>query len=816
MGPISRALAAEWRRRWSSWIALSVLIALAGGSVMAGAVAARRTSSAFPDFVQRYSADVGIYSSGAQSGFTHLAGAPARLGADLPAYVNANVRVGTKFIPSNDISMLGTADTSAHNFFKLLSGRWPTGPNDALVGFSLQQLTGVQLGSVIHVPLYSPGQATEVYESSGTPPAHGPDVALRVVGFSSSMLDFPTPTTPTYTIVVGHLFATRYGHSVLVAHFATYRLLGGASALPRFTYDVNHLSFAPPSFVYPFPFDGEVSSIEVSIAPQVTGWWLFALLAFLAGLALVGQALARQSLVERESYPTLSAIGFTPSQLFRLGVLRGVAVGALGAVGAVGLAYLVSPLTPVGEARAAALTTGWYFDGLVLGLGFVAVILLALLLSIYPSWRAAQVRQLTGERDRVGRPSALAVAAARSGAPPTVLIGMRHALEAGRGRGRVPVATALAGTIAAVCALSATSVFGASLGHLLHTPPLYGQNWNLEFNSLTAQQERAIVASAVRMPGVERVTDGVSGKVVDVSGASAVLLLTQPDKGTNLLATASGSLPTKVGEVALGSTTLASSHSAIGSTVEITTVGPGGMTVRTRARVTGTTVFPGGLGFLAGLGDGIDGVRDEAYQLICGNPSASSPCGRALTRTLDSPAFTQWGVVIQTAPTPAGARAEHLLEQRFSKSLVVLNAPTNLVNFGGSVNFPLLLGAMAALFGAAALAHLLLVSVARRRRELALLKVLGFVRRQAAATVCWQSATVVLVGVVVGVPAGIALGRVIWRAFVANLGAVPSSVVPVIGIVVVGLGALACAVIFAAIPAALAARLRPAEALREA
>jgi ABC-type antimicrobial peptide transport system permease subunit len=85
-----------------------------------------------------------------------------------------------------------------------------------------------------------------------------------------------------------------------------------------------------------------------------------------------------------------------------------------------------------------------------------------------------------------------------------------------------------------------------------------------------------------------------------------------------------------------------------------------------------------------------------------------------------------------------------------------------LVNFGESVNFPLLLALALAVFGAATLLHLL-VSVARRRVEAGLLKALGFVRRQVAAAVCWQASVVALVGIAIGVPAGIAAGRVLWR-----------------------------------------------------
>jgi len=98
----------------------------------------------------------------------------------------------------------------------------------------------------------------------------------------------------------------------------------------------------------------------------------------------------------------------------------------------------------------------------------------------------------------------------------------------------------------------------------------------------------------------------------------------------------------------------------------------------------------------------------------------------------------------------------------------------------------------------------------------ALLKVLGFVRRQVLVATCWQAITVVAVGLVIGVPLGIVAGRVVWRLFASNLGAVPVAIIPV------GLLFGVCAVIvigglvLAAVPAAFAIRVSPAEALREA
>ena len=61
----------------------------------------------------------------------------------------------------------------------------------------------------------------------------------------------------------------------------------------------------------------------------------------------------------------------------------------------------------------------------------------------------------------------------------------------------------------------------------------------------------------------------------------------------------------------------------------------------------------------------------------------------------------------------------------------------------------------------------------RRRAEAALLKVLGFARRQAAAVVGWQATVVVLIGVAAGLPVGTAAGRVAWLLFAANVAVVP-------------------------------------------
>jgi ABC-type antimicrobial peptide transport system permease subunit len=131
-----------------------------------------------------------------------------------------------------------------------------------------------------------------------------------------------------------------------------------------------------------------------------------------------------------------------------------------------------------------------------------------------------------------------------------------------------------------------------------------------------------------------------------------------------------------------------------------------------------------------------------------------------------------------------------------------------LVNFGEAVNFPLILGFVLAVFGVATLLHLLVVSVVRRRREMGLLKALGFVNMQVGATVLWQATTVALVGIVIGVPLGIVVGRAVWNAFATNLGAVPVAAVPALAIAVLAIAVFVVANALAVIPAVTSARKR--------
>ena len=138
--------------------------------------------------------------------------------------------------------------------------------------------------------------------------------------------------------------------------------------------------------------------------------------------------------------------------------------------------------------------------------------------------------------------------------------------------------------------------------------------------------------------------------------------------------------------------------------------------------------------------------------------------------------------------------------------VIGVQRPAEILNYRSLGSTPVYLGAGLAAGAVVALALTLIASVRRRRRDLALLKTLGFTERQLAATVAWHATTAVAIGVVLGVPLGIAVGRWLWDLFAQEINAVPSPTVPVLQIVVIALGALVLANIVAAIPGRLAAR----------
>jgi ABC-type antimicrobial peptide transport system permease subunit len=140
--------------------------------------------------------------------------------------------------------------------------------------------------------------------------------------------------------------------------------------------------------------------------------------------------------------------------------------------------------------------------------------------------------------------------------------------------------------------------------------------------------------------------------------------------------------------------------------------------------------------------------------------------------------------------------------------------PPEIVDADRMRTVPLLAGALLVLAAVIGLALAVVVSVRGRRRELAILRALGFTGRQLRTSVHVQAVATMAVALACGIPVGIALGRVAWRAFADRLGVAAGPVVPLGWIAATVVGGLAVALVAAAVPARTAASVDPATVLR--
>jgi hypothetical protein len=164
--------------------------------------------------------------------------------------------------------------------------------------------------------------------------------------------------------------------------------------------------------------------------------------------------------------------------------------------------------------------------------------------------------------------------------------------------------------------------------------------------------------------------------------------------------------------------------------------------------------------------------------------------------------------------TDPGAETAHLRRALDPLPTRSTGEPRELQALSEVSGLPALLGALLVLLAGAALAHTLISSVRRRRRELAVLRTMGFVRRQVWLSVFWQTATLVAIALVVGIPLGALLGRFAWNVFAQDLGAISEAQVAWVPFLLTIPAALLLAGLVAAVPAWMAGRMRPSVALR--
>jgi hypothetical protein len=379
------------------------------------------------------------------------------------------------------------------------------------------------------------------------------------------------------------------------------------------------------------------------------------------------------------------------------------------------------------------------------------------------------------------------------------------------------VRSALLGAVLAVATVVAALTFGSGLQTLISHPAFYGWNWTYLLNATNNVPPQAL-ALLNRDPDVAAWTGAdhndavIDGQNVAVLYGDTNATLTPP-----ILA---GHAVTQKDQIVLGAATLAQLHKRIGDTVVVSYGQPRDAPLYippTRLAIVGTATMPavGSSGIFAdhtSMGTGAlvsDGIEPAAYQQAQLNhdPTLNGP-SMVFVKLRNGVSRTAGLAGLQRiaddanrafAAVPDGAGGG------YNVAVLGVQRPAEIVNYRTMGAAPVILASGLAAGALAALALTLAASVRRRRRDLALLKALGFTRGQLAGAVAWHASVAAIIGIAVGVPAGVALGRRLWVLFAQAIYAVPEPTVPVLPVILVALGALVLANIAAAIPGRLAA-----------
>jgi hypothetical protein len=386
------------------------------------------------------------------------------------------------------------------------------------------------------------------------------------------------------------------------------------------------------------------------------------------------------------------------------------------------------------------------------------------------------------------------------------------------------VRSVLTGAVLAVALVVATTTFASGFSSLISHPALYGWNWSYLLNPTNDIPPKAVALlnhdpDVAAWSGSELANAQADGQTVPM------LLMAAHSRVTPPILTGHGI--DKKNQVVLGAATLALLHKKLGDTVIFTYGAPADAPVYvppTKLVIVGTATFPavGYTSFVA------DHTSMGIGALI---PTAIIP--PAFKKVLHSPDPNFNGpemafVRLKPGVSPAEGRANlqhiaNVANKVFAAdphgagnlvSVLGVQRPAQIVNYRSIGSTPVLLALGAAVGSIFALGLTLIASVRRRRRDLALLKALGFSQRQLAGSVAWQAAITALFGVIIGIPVGILVGRELWILFAKSLNAVPLATVPVTTVVLTGLGALIFSVVVSAIPGRSAARTSTALVLR--
>ena len=801
MSAVLAWLRLDLRRRWRSLALLALLVAISSGTVLTAVAGARRGDSVLTRLTAntlpatavvlpnqpRFDWDRVRAMPEVEALSTFMLGLDFRV-AEIPPQ---DQTIG---FPPGDAEIFRTIER-AH----LLGGRPPdpTRADEAVMTPQFAKHYHKRIGDTVTALLYTPQQVRTGSKLGTDPgPPRGPRVRMRIVGMGRTPWGQDTPEgglLPGPGLAL-HYRANFYDEDNSYTN-ALVRLRGGEAALPAFQEHLAALTGRTDIDVWDRP--AQLRQQQRSFSFQARCLLAFGGAALIAAMVLVGQAIARYTTSSVADLQVVRALGMTPWQ-----AVQAAAAGPfLAASGGVTLGVLAAGVAsrwfPIGSASLAEPTPGLRIDAAVLAAGWVVTPVAVLAGSVAAGWLGFG----TQRRSAADRRSAVAATAARAGLPVPVVVGTRFALETGRGRTAVPVRPALVGAIAGVLGVIGVFTFSNGVADAAANPARFGQTWQLGaflgYNGDEFGPSGALLAAVARDRDVSGVDDARLAVAHGGPADTAVTLFTYQPVGKPIgTVLTAGRLPESDSEVVLAPGSAEALGGRLGSAV--TLISPTG---NHRLTVVGIGFVPpsphndynsGGWVTAAGYGRLFEQRTKFHFGLI------------ALRRGADPAAVK--ARLDQTAKTVPGFDR--------GAEFDIAETPSTVAELRQVRQLPIALGVFLLLLAVASVGHALATAVHRRRVDVAVLRALGMTRRQSRAVVVTQASVLAMVGLVFGVPLGIALGRLVWRAVADYTPLQYVAPVAFLALLLIGPLALVVANALAAWPGQRAARLRIGHVLR--
>jgi predicted lysophospholipase L1 biosynthesis ABC-type transport system permease subunit len=782
---------AELRHRRAALLTLALLTFIASAVVLTIGAGVRRTDSSLERFERStLASDVKVQYGGddIDAFLDKLRDLPMVKTFGVSSFFVAQPK-GPQSEEDFDFSLL--ADPTGHfgvdvDRPRVLEGRLPdpTRPDEVAVNELAVRQTGLGVGDVLTVTMFSHADIEALLNEQFLG-FNGPTMDLRIVGIARAPGDLQGNLAFSSAVAfssgswtAAHPDAGAYGPTAVI------RLRNGAADIPALRAGAERLRTGNAELFIEPAADSYRTSAGRAINVLTTTTLAVLAVTLLASLIAVAQASSRQLAASADVGRLLPALGMsrTAAAVARAAppaaaVLVGVGAGAAAAA-------LASPLFPLGLARRAEPTPGVRVDPLVLvggGAAFVALLWFALfVLARRASTRATNLAQTS-------RPPLIAGAAARAGAGPVAVSGLRYAF-ASTDR-RIPVRSALVGAALGIAGLVATGVIDTSLAGLTHQPSRYGWNWSTRPDAFELSDDlRAGLAADRRLKGAAI----AHAATIVVEGSDVAAYAIEPVRGSIALTLRRGRHPAGPSEIALGAKTMRDLGVHIGATVSA-------RSPETKGAID-----------LVVVGEVIVPTFDNA------NPSEGAsltPAG--LQAVAASEGFSN--LVIEYPPGANTAALEKALTKDHELEFSAYsrpNPPGSVQNLDQASSVITAAGAFFAVVALIGLAHALLVATRRHGRDLAVLRAIGLVRSQVRGVVQWHAFASMAAGVVLGIPAGIVAGRLVWRFVVGDLGLIDHPELPLAAIAALVPTAALVAAMLGWLPARRATRRLPVDALR--